>query len=285
MSPTSLKGKTVLVTGGTLGIGRVTAEACLRAGARVFICSRTGGDVEQAVQEMSSLGTVRGLNADVTDQKRLDKLFVELDQSLGKPHAVIHCAGVYGPIGTITEVDPTAWWQAVQINLLGTFLVARKACEVMKSIGGGKLILFSGGGAATPFPRYTSYACSKVAVVRLCETLAIEMAEHKISVNAIAPGFVITRFHQQTIEAGTLAGADFLEKTKAEIAKGGTPPSKSADLAVFLASDESDGISGKFIAAPYDDYLKWKEHPEFSTDKDLFTLRRIIPKDRGMNWQ
>jgi NAD(P)-dependent dehydrogenase (short-subunit alcohol dehydrogenase family) len=281
----SLKGKTVLVTGGTLGIGRATAEACLRAGARVFICSRTGGDVEQAVQEMSSLGTVRGLNADVTDQKRLDKLFVELDQSLGKPHVVIHCAGVYGPIGTITEVDPVAWWQAVQINLLGTFLVARKACEVMKSSGGGKLILFSGGGAATPFPRYTSYACSKVAVVRLCETLAIEMAEHKISVNAIAPGFVITRFHQQTIEAGALAGNDFLEKTKAEIAKGGTPPSKSADLAVFLASDESDGISGKFIAAPYDNYLDWKNHPEFSKDKDLFTLRRIIPKDRGMNWQ
>lgn len=279
----SLKGKTVLVTGGTLGIGRAVAEACLKAGGRVFICSRTGGDVEQAVQEMSSLGTIRGLTADVTDAKRLDKLFAELDQSLGKPHAVIHCAGVYGPIGTITEVDPTAWWQAVQVNLLGTFLVARKACEVMKS-SGGKLILFSGGGAATPFPRYTSYACSKIAVVRLCETLALEMADHGISVNAIAPGFVITRFHQQTVDAGTLAG-DFLEKTKAEIAKGGTPPSKAADLAVFLASDQSDGISGKFIAAPYDNYAEWKNHPEFFKDKELFTLRRIIPKDRGMNWQ
>jgi NAD(P)-dependent dehydrogenase (short-subunit alcohol dehydrogenase family) len=282
-SSKSLEGKTVVVTGGTLGIGRATAEACLRAGAKVFICSRTRGDVEQAVQEMSSLGTVRGLSADVTDEKRLDKMFAELKESLGLPHVVIHCAGVYGPIGNILEVDPTAWWEAIRINLFGTFLVARKACEAMKPTGG-RIVLFSGGGAASPFPRYTSYACGKVGVVRLCETLAMEMAEYNIAVNAIAPGFVLTRFHQQTLDAGKLAG-DFLEKTKAEIAKGGTPATKAADLAVFLASDASEGINGKFISAAYDDYRNWKKEEGFQKEKELFTLRRIIPKDRGMKWQ
>src|SRR5437867_1761397 len=127
--------------------------------------------------------------------------------------------------------------EAIRINLFGTFLVARQACRLMKTRGGGRLVLFSGGGAATPFPHYTAYACGKAAVVRLTETLAQEMQPFNIQVNCVAPGFVVTRLHQETLVAGDRAGAAFLEQTKRQIESGGVPATVGAGAAAFLLSD------------------------------------------------
>jgi 3-oxoacyl-[acyl-carrier protein] reductase len=148
---------------------------------------------------------------------------------------------------------------------------------------GGSIVLLAGGGAATPFPNYTAYACSKIALVRFAETVALELAVHQIRVNAVAPGFVATRLHEQTLLAGTLAGP-FLEATRAELAKGGVPPSVAAKAIAFLLSDRAAEISGRFLAAPYDDWERWPEHLAEIQGSDLFTLRRIVPRDRGKAW-
>jgi 3-oxoacyl-[acyl-carrier protein] reductase len=172
------------------------------------------------------------------------------------------------------------------VNLFGTFLVAREAACRLKRTRGGRIVLYSGGGAATPFPNYTAYASGKAAVVRFCETIAIELAPYNIEVNAIAPGFVVTRLHRQTLAAGAAgAGDEFLAKTQSELAKGGVPASVGAECAAFLVSDAAKGITGKFVAAPYDDYRDWPQHLRELHSSDIFTLRRILPKDRGMNWQ
>ncbi len=270
-----------------MGLGLAAAKQCLQREANVFLCARHEEALQKAIESLRQEGfsQVSGCVTDVTEESQIENALNLFESQFGPLHGTIHAAGVYGTIGSITEVDPKEWLQGVHINLFGSFLVARQSCKRWKKQNGGKLVLFSGGGAATPFPNYTSYACSKAAVVRFTETIAQEMAPYHIEVNCIAPGFVITRLHEQTLNAQEKAGAEFVEKTKQEVDRGGVPIELGASAAAFFVSDASRGITGKFIAAPYD---TWKEFPQRIKElkeSDLFTLRRIIPKDRGLSWQ
>lgn len=282
-----LSGKRIVVTGGSMGIGLACAEACLEAGAKLLICARADGPLNQAVEGLrkKGLSEAEARVADVTRQDQVDAVIQAAIMRFGGLDGVIHCAGIYGPIGAVTEVDPVEWLDAIRVNLFGTFLVARQACRVLKHRGGGRIVLFSGGGAATPFPNYTAYACGKVGVVRLTETLAQEMQPFNIEINCVAPGFVITRLHQETLAAGERAGKAFLENTKRQVDAGGVPASVGAGAAAFLMSDQAKGITGKFVAAPYDEWDAWPKHLDVLQKTDVFTLRRIVPKDRGMDWQ
>jgi 3-oxoacyl-[acyl-carrier protein] reductase len=145
----------------------------------------------------------------------------------------------------------------------------------IRTSGRGKIVNCAGGGGTFPFPHYSAYATSKAAIVRFTENLAIELAADRIDVNCIAPGFVVTRLHEQTFVAGPGMAGAFYELTRKQIASGGVPAERSAELTAFLLSSDSDGISGKYISAPWD---PWRE-PDFqtrlSTDKDFGTLRRI----------
>jgi NAD(P)-dependent dehydrogenase (short-subunit alcohol dehydrogenase family) len=285
-SDVSLRGSSVLVTGGSMGIGLECARACLAAGANVMIAARGADALAGAAAELANGapgGEIASVRADVGDPDSVQRLFAAFTERFGRCHGVIHAAGVYGPIGQITDVDPAAWWEALRTNLFGTFLVARAAARRMRAEGGGRIVLFSGGGASTPFPNYTAYATGKVGVVRFTETIAQELAP-EIEVNCVAPGFVATRLHRQTLDAAELAGA-FLEKTRAELERGGVPASVGAAAAAFLVSGAAAGITGKFVAAPYDGYRAWPEHLEELRGTDIFTLRRILPRERGMDWQ
>jgi NAD(P)-dependent dehydrogenase (short-subunit alcohol dehydrogenase family) len=282
-----LSGKRIVVTGGSMGIGLACAEMCLDAGAKVMICARTEGPLIQALESLRQKGfsAVEAKVADITQQPQVDSALQATIKQFGGLDGVIHCAGIYGPIGPVTDVDPSDWFDAIRVNLFGTFLVARQACQILKARGGGRMVLFSGGGAATPFPNYTAYACGKIGVVRLTETLAQEMQPFNVEINCVAPGFVITRLHQETLAAGERAGKAFLENTKRQIESGGVPPTVGASAAAFLMSDAAKGITGKFIAAPYDGWDTWPDHLLELQKMDIFTLRRIVPKDRGMDWQ
>lgn len=282
-----LSGKRIVITGGSMGIGLACAEACLEGGAKVMICARSEGPLVQAVDHCRQRGfaNVEARVADVTSQDQVEALLEAAIMRFGGLDGVIHCAGIYGPIGPATEVDPSAWFDAIRVNLFGTFLVARQACRLLQARGGGRIVVFSGGGAATPFPNFTAYACGKVGVVRLTETLAQEMQPFNVEINCVAPGFVITRLHQDTLAAGGKAGKAFLENTKRQIETGGVPATVGAGAAAFLISDQAKGISGKFVAAPYDGWNSWPKHLDELQKTDIFTLRRIVPKDRGMDWQ
>lgn len=282
-----LSNKNILITGGSLGIGFTTVQTCLSAGANVTICARNQEDVNKAIANLKEQGykNISGVKADVTSIEQVDQAFDELESTFGPVNSVIHAAGILGPIGNLTQVEPQEWFKTIEINLFGAFLVARQASLRLQKNSGGRIVLFSGGGAAYPFPNYSAYACSKVGVVRLTETIAQEMAPFNIAINCLGPGFVITRLHEQTLAAGELAGKDYLEKTKTEIDKGGVSPTVGAQAAAFLISDNADGISGKFVAAPYDGWQEWGNHLEELQNNDIFTLRRILPKERGMDWQ
>lgn len=271
-----LSGKNVLVTGGSLGIGFAVAQECLRAGARVVIAARDGSAVRKAVDELgqaSGSQSIEGIAADVTDAAQIDAALDLLASRFGPVTSLVHAAAVQGPIGEITSVDPAEWLDTLRIDLFGSFLTVRQTCERLKQTGGGRIVLLSGGGAAAPLPDLTAYACSKTGVVRLAETAAIELAPYNIEVNALAPGLVATRMLEQTRAAGRAP-------------KGEPVPAKlGAEAAAFLISDRARGITGKLVAARYDDWRSWPRRLGEIKDSDAFTLRRIVPRDRGMDWQ
>ena len=281
-----LKDRVALVTGGSQGIGKAIVRRFLEEGASVAFCSRNIGNLGASAGELSGIGpALVPLQADVTDHAQVEKLVAASLERFSRIDILVNNAGIYGPIGPAWENDPRHWQETVTVNLVGAFLLCRAVVPAMIQAGRGKIINIAGGGAAAPFPRFTAYAVSKAALVRFTETLAVELADHNIQVNAVASGFVATRLHQQTLEAGKRAGAEFLRKTQEQLAQGGVDPAIPAALAAFLASEKADRISGKFISSVWDNWADFAGHLDEIAKTDLYTLRRIVPADRGMNWK
>lgn len=281
-----LKDKVSIITGGSGGIGKAIAKAFAGEGAHLVLASRTRSELEVRKQEIESLPEARVeiLRTDVSDAKQVKDLVDFALERFATIDILVNCAGVLGPVGLSSEVDAQKWLEAVQINLFGTFLCIKAVLPVMMEKKKGKIINFSGGGAVSPRPRFSAYSAAKAAVVRLTETLAEEVKEYNIDINAIAPGAVNTRLLDQVLEAGEAAGKDFLAKSVRQKQEGGTPPEKAAELSIFLASSKSDGLSGRLISAVWDNWLDVPKHQDEITSSDIFTMRRIMPKDRGYDW-
>lgn len=278
-----LSGKNTLITGGSQGFGRAIVEAFLAAGANVAFCARTASDVAQTRTALAPGlhpgQQLIGVTCDIANPASVAALFTAAGK-FGPLHVVVNNAGIYGPIGPTEDVSLADWTQAWQINVTGTLLVCQHAVRAMKPRGTGKIINLSGGGATNPMPRFVAYAATKAAVVRLTETLAEECRADHIDVNAVAPGALRTRLTQQVLAAGPeKAGADFFARNKKWADEGAVDPKLGAALCVWLASAESDGITGKLISAQWD---PWQEPEKFRTlaAGDVYTLRRIVPEDR-----
>jgi NAD(P)-dependent dehydrogenase (short-subunit alcohol dehydrogenase family) len=267
-----------------MGIGFACAGAVLRAGGRVLIAARGESRLAAAEGELSALGEVHTCVADVADPRAVASLFDAADARLGGVDGVVHAAAVLGPIGEAASAENDAWWAAVRTNLFGSFLVATEAVRRMRGRGG-RIVLFSGGGATGPFPNFSAYAASKAAVVRFAETLAHEVEGERIAVNCVAPGFVATRMQDETLAAGDRAGPKYAAQVRERLRSGAVSPERAAEAVVFLLADTSAGITGRLLAAPWDAWPAWPEHVEELRDSDLFTLRRIVPADRGLDWQ
>jgi NAD(P)-dependent dehydrogenase (short-subunit alcohol dehydrogenase family) len=193
--------------------------------------------------------------------------------------ALVNNAGIQGPIGLAHEVPVEEWIQNVQVNLIGCFLCTRLVLPGMIAQRYGKIVNLSGGGAVSPRPRYSAYSASKAGVVRFTETLAAEVAEFGIDVNAVAPGAVNTRMLEETLAAGEAAGTQAWIEARKQLEGGGTDPELPSSLAVFLTSPRSDGLTGRLLSAVWD---RWRElEVEAVMETDVYTVRRIMPADRG----
>lgn len=284
-----LEGRTALITGGTQGLGLEIARAYLGAAADgICVCGRDADALQSAVAELrdtaSSGQRVLGEIADVSSPDDVDRLVAAAASGLGGITILVSNAGVYGPKGTIDGVDWQEWVRAVEINLFGSVLPARALFQHFAERGYGKIVQLSGGGATSPLPGLSAYAASKAAVVRFAETLAGELREHHVDVNAIAPGALNTRMLDEVLTAGPEAvGQAFYERALEQQRSGGVPLQRGAELAVFLASGASDGVTGKVLSAVWD---PWAELPGHRADleSDVYTLRRIVPADRGLDW-
>ena len=283
-----LKGVNALITGGSQGLGKVIAEHYLREGANVVLCARNQTELNATRDELAAKAPAQKILAspcDVTDEAKVNDLIAFALRELGSLQALVLNAGVYGPMGPTESVDLGEWRRAIDINLFGVLLPCRAVIPHFKKAGRGKMVMLSGGGATNPLPNISSYAASKAAVVRLMETLAEELRSHHIDVNAIAPGALATRLVDEVLAAGPeKVGAAFYEKNKQWKEKGATPLDLGASLAVYLASAESDGITGKLLSAQWDPWKTLHEHRDELAKSDIYCLRRIVPEDRGKKW-
>jgi NAD(P)-dependent dehydrogenase (short-subunit alcohol dehydrogenase family) len=284
-----LAGRNAIITGAGQGLGAEIARQYVISGASVLLCSRTRHDLMLIKERLtSSLGNnqqIETIVCDVSCHEDVNKL---VDKSLQLfPHVdiLVNNAGIYGPFGMIDEIDWKDWIRTIEINLYGTAYPCSAIFHHYRERRYGKIINLSGGGATNPLPRLSAYAASKAAVVRLTETLSYEGLDYNIDVNAVAPGALNTRLMTELLSAPPeQVGEDFYWKMKNISQQGGTPLEKGARLCAWLGSADSDGITGKLISAVWDPWSDLQNYRKDLDGTDMFTLRRIVPKDRGLTW-
>jgi len=270
-------------------LGLAIACAYVEAGASVMMCARDADLLDRARAQLTALASsgqmVLARLVDVSRRDQVDALAAATLSAFPQLHILVNNAGVYGPMGLIEDVDWDRWVRAIEINLFGSILVCRALLRHFKEHRYGKIVQLSGGGATNPLPRISAYAASKAAIVRFAETLAEEVRGDGIDVNSIAPGALNTRLLDEVLAVGPeLVGQAFYGRSLKQKQQGGTPLDKGASLAVFLGSAASDGITGKLLSAVWDPWETLDEHRDDLERTDVYTLRRIVPEDRGLSW-
>ena len=272
-----LDGQAAIITGAGRGIGRAIALAYAREGARLALAARSPEELAQTAAEVSRQGgQAVVIPTDVTDPAQTQRLADAAVAQWGRIDLLVNNAGISGPVGPLQDNDIAQWMDTININLTGTFLVCRAVIPAMQAQGGGKIINLSGAGAANAWSNMSAYCASKAAVVRLTEGLAQELAGHNITVNALGPGSVHTSMWDKMTADAAQAGASFIHELGLRVTSGGGASiDECAELAVWLASDESAGLTGRLISATADDFRALPPRIPGIMAGDGGTLRRM----------
>jgi NAD(P)-dependent dehydrogenase (short-subunit alcohol dehydrogenase family) len=244
-----LDGKRVVLTAGGAGIGRVTLQTLVEAGATVVTC-----DVDQAALDRlrGELPQVPAIAADVAKPAEVDRLFELALEQLGGLDVLINNAGIAGPTGRIEEIAPDDWRRTLEVNLTGQYLCARRAVPPIRAAGGGSIVNLSSAAGRFGFALRTPYAASKWAVVGLTKSLAIELGPDQIRVNAICPGAVEGDRINRVIAAKAEARGVPFEAMRQQYVETASMkrligPGDIAAMIVFLCSDAGRLVSGQVI--------------------------------------
>ncbi|HOL70112.1 MAG TPA: SDR family NAD(P)-dependent oxidoreductase [Bryobacteraceae bacterium] len=268
----TFKDKCVLVTGAGRGIGKRLAIGFARAGARVGLLARSRAELDLTHMEIEHAGgAALRIRADVTDYDQVCAAVDRMRVHFGGVHVLVAAAAIQGPIGPLAECAPKAWVEAIETNLIGVMHACRAVLPQMIERRSGKIIVLSDEGCAAPRRNFSAYASAKAGVARLVETLAEEVRDHNIQVNCMAPGATYTHMTDQILSAGDRAGWKAKEEALELRFSGGTPAEKQIELALFLASERSNHISGRLIHVNDD----WQRLEHSSIHPELYTLRRV----------
>ena len=244
-----LTGKVAFITGGGGGIGRATAERFAEEGAKVVIAEIDGASGEAAAQAArarakNSGGDALFIQTDVRERKSVEAALAQTIERFGSLSILHNNAGGSTPQdGPVTEVSDDEFWRVMRLDLYGTFLCCKLGIPLMIKSGGGAIINMSSIVALRALPGRDCYTAAKGAITALTRSMAVEYAAHKIRVNAIAPGVVLTERVKKL-----MAGAKDIEKLAQTHLLGLGLPEHMADMAVYLASDESVITTGQVLS-------------------------------------
>jgi NAD(P)-dependent dehydrogenase (short-subunit alcohol dehydrogenase family) len=283
-----LTNKVAIITGASEGLGFEIAKKFILEGANITICSRNKRNLKLAkanlIKILNPNQKILVISADVSKQSDVKKIVNLTLKKFGKCDILVNNAGIYGPKGKIENINWKEWKKTIEINLFGSILMCRNLIKYFKKKKYGKIIQLSGGGATNPLPNLSAYAASKAAIVRFVETLALEVRDFNIDINSIAPGALNTKMLDEVIKSGpNKVGSDFFKRALKQKKTGGTPLNYGVDLAVFLASSDSNGITGKIISAVWDNWKEWPKHIRKLSNSDVYTLRRVTGRDRDFS--
>lgn len=275
----------ILITGASSGIGRYLAGRLSGEGHEVWGAARSAQAGPDAALQTG--GDFRYSSCNIAEWSAVQALRAEVGAAWAGLDALICCGGIQAPIGRTMEIDPAFWSANLRTNLDGTFFAIRAFYDLLLAgrSGNAKVLCFSGGGASSPRPNFSAYACAKAAVVRLVENLSVEWQGSPVDINAIAPGAIPTGMTQEVLQSGTATAGEKEIASAARLAEAGTAPLvRAGDLVAYLLSPASDGISGRLISAPWDPWRDLANHRVELAGSDIYTLRRITPEDRQKAW-
>ncbi len=190
--------KVAVVTGGTKGIGFAIAERLVSEGAKVFVCSRTRSDLEQAVEKLSDIGEAAGKLCDVSVEEQAKAVLESCEKRFGGVDILVNNAGMGFFDKTVEEMSPDEFRQTLETNLFGVFYSCHYAIPMMKRRGGGYIINISSLAGQNPHPRMAAYNASKFGLNGFSEALMQEVRHDNIKVSYICPGSVNTHFGGDT---------------------------------------------------------------------------------------
>jgi len=280
----------VLITGATRGLGRLVAEKFWRDGndlvliARDTTCLKKVG--EELLSSMQGNQQVHFFPADLADINHIPSLIEKIKNTAGNPDIVINNAAIQGPIGPVQINDWQEWQTCLNVCLLAPVLICRGLLPSMIERKYGRIVNISGGGATAPRANFSSYATAKCGLVRFSETLAQEVGPYGITVNCVAPGAMKSHLTEKILDAGLeYAGSSEIESAQNVIKENPHAEKRAADLVHFLTTDSCNRINGKLISAIWD---PWEKLPDIAQDirsNDVYTLRRILPKERNLTFE
>jgi NAD(P)-dependent dehydrogenase (short-subunit alcohol dehydrogenase family) len=238
-----LKGKGVLVSGGSSGIGRAAARRFLEEGSAVFLCGLETAAVEETVRELADLGRVAGTACDVASENAVHRFVDEAERHLGAIDILINNAGIAWQEAFL-DITAEHWDQILATNLRGMFLVAQAvARRMVAQRRRGSIVNMSSTNGLAAEADYAHYNASKGGVLLLTKTMAVELGKHGIRVNALCPGKIRTPLSDAIEDPAAVAR---FEREMIPLGRSGTPDEVAAAYA-FLASDDASFIHGEAL--------------------------------------
>lgn len=272
-----LSNKIAIITGAGRGIGRAISIAFAKEGAKVSLVARTVSELEETAQLIEEYGSQSiVIPTDVTEPGSVTAMVQETISRYGRVDILVNNAGVSGPIGPLQDNRIDDWIKTIQVNVIGPYLCCKSVVPLMTNQGGGKIINLAGAGANNAWANLSAYCTSKAGVVRMTEVLALELENKNIQVNALGPGSIHTRMWEELRNGAEAANATEIQEIGDRVLSGGGASlEKPAELAVFLASDDSGELSGRLISAVADDYNDIATKIPEIMQSEALTLRRL----------
>ncbi len=273
----------LVVTGSSAGIGRALATHLISRGHSVWGLARSDqSDLRDALGAL-----FHSTSCDVSNWEQIEGASREVAATWKHVDGLITCAGVHGEIGRAVAADPLRWSSTVRANLDGTFYAIRSFHGLLRQAPRrAKIACFSGGGATKARARFSAYGAAKCAVVRLVETIAEEERSAPLDINAVAPGAIPTRLTEEIISLGpSVVGDAEFESARKQKELTDSPLARAIELVDWLLSQESDGVTGRLISAQWDPWASLSRNLAELAGSDIYTLRRILPEDRGVLWK
>jgi NAD(P)-dependent dehydrogenase (short-subunit alcohol dehydrogenase family) len=277
-----------LITGGTRGLGATLVSRFWNEGYSLGISARQESHINQIIESLPKRSGQQAFAfaCDMAKPEEVQQFVDQVKLRFSSLKVLVNNAAIQGPIGPLSGNDFKLWEETLQVNLLAPVAICHGLVPFLKkSHLDTSIINLSGGGATGPRANFSAYATAKAGLVRFSETLAEELKSDSIRVNCIAPGAMKTDMLGEVLSNGeSAAGNREFSIANKVFEEGGASMDRVADLLVFLASDQSRGITGKLISAVWDDWEHWPDHLEELASSDVYTLRRIAGRDRGLNW-